>query len=230
MNAIIPNVQLAIAQGDLRQWARASLVASHYLHTAPDPRTRSIYYAVTIGPHIVGCMSFGRPESTRCYEGGLTYGSQEDVEKKRAQFDRWEILNLSRVWFLPSVQPGGAQHRQDFLPGFIDRKGAFRSTLASLAILEALKRIGRDYLLAHPPCFIEQPYQIRAVLSYCDTRLHRGTIYKAAHFKLARTNKVGIETWWTQEVRTLTRGEDRRVRGFILDRCASGSKRRARRA
>jgi hypothetical protein len=32
-------------------------------------------------------------------------------------------------------------------------------------------------------------------LSYCDTSKHRGTIYKAAGFQLARTNEHGIETW-----------------------------------
>jgi len=49
--------------------------------------------------------------------------------------------------------------------------------------------------LAYPPCFLEQPYQLRVCLSYCDTRVHQGTIYRASGFALARQNNQGIETW-----------------------------------
>jgi hypothetical protein len=55
----------------------------------------------------VGCLLFGRPEATACYTGGLTYGSQADVAAGRAAFDRWEIVNLARVWLHPDVQAGG---------------------------------------------------------------------------------------------------------------------------
>jgi len=33
------------------------------------------------------------------------------------------------------------------------------------------------------------------VLSYCDTRLHRGVIYQQSGFELYRTNARGIQTW-----------------------------------
>jgi hypothetical protein len=196
-----------------REWAAQMVIENHYLHTRPDPRTRPLCYLVEINDvYPVGCLWFGRPESTRCYVGGLTYGSLADVQAGRAAHDRWEVLNLSRVWFSADVQAGGRLHDPKYLPGFVDRRGVFRSTLASTAIAAALARIGFDYLNAYLPCFLEQPYVIRAVLSYCNTYLHRGVIYRAAGFSLARANKEGIETWWTPAVLPLTELQDRVIR------------------
>jgi hypothetical protein len=118
-------------------------------------------------------------------------------EAGRAEYDRWTILNLARVWLHPSVQRGGAFYSPELLPGYTDRRGVWRSTLASTVIELALARVGYDYLRTHPPCFPDEPYQIKVVLSYCDTTKHKGTIYRAAGFELARTNERGIETWYT---------------------------------
>lgn len=217
------NITVERAESYHERWAKEMLKAGHYLHTVPDPRTRPLCLIVQATPvgklpilsgRCVGCLWFGRPEATKCFQGGLTYGSLDDVAGGRAAFDRWEVLNLSRVWFDPIVQPGGAWHGPRFLPGFIDRKGQWRSALASTAIVAALGMIGYEYLLKHPPCFVEQPYAIRAVLSYCDTRLHKGTIYRAAGFQLARRNRAGIETYWTPAVSPLKAGEDRDVRNL----------------
>jgi hypothetical protein len=201
----------------MRQWAREQVIAHHYLHTAPDPRTRAFCYAIALdaaGGRLVGCLWFGRPEATSCFRGRLTFGSQADVARGRAAYDRWEILNLSRVWLNPSVQHGGVFALPGVVPGFTDRKDVFRPTLASAAILRSLQYIGADYLTAHPPCFVEEPYQIRAVLSYCNTRLHRGTIYRASGFELARVNGSGIETWWTPAVAPLSARRDREIRAL----------------
>jgi hypothetical protein len=104
---------------------------AHYLHRPVDPRTRPLAYLGYLGGERVGCLIFGRPESTRCYQGGLTYGSLADVQAGKAQYSRWEVLSLARVWLSPEVQAGGASYRPDLLPGFVDRRGAWRSTLAS---------------------------------------------------------------------------------------------------
>lgn len=205
-------VTLSIATAIERDWAKQRLIEGHYLHTPPDPRTRAFCYIVRLGGLPVGCLWFGRPESTRCYQGGLTYGSLDDVQTGRASYDRWEVLNLSRVWLDPAVQVAGLYYKPQLLPGYIQRDGMWRSSLASTLIRMALDRIGFDYLLAYPPCFIEQPYRIRAVLSYCDTRRHRGVIYRAAGFALARTNAQGIETYWTSRVKGLTRDQDQAIR------------------
>ncbi len=198
-------------------WAARQVVARHYLHSAPDPRGRPFCYVVRLGTELVGCLWFGRPESTRCYDGGLTYGGHEEVAGGRAAYDRWEILNLSRVWFSPDVQPGGRLYSADHLPGFTDRQRCWRSTLASVTIRTALARVGWDYLLAWPPVWVDEPYRIRAVLSYCDTKLHKGTIYRAAGFTLARVNDAGIETWWTPAVADLSEAEDASVRAASRD-------------
>ena len=87
-----------------------------------------------------------------------------------------------------------------------------RSDLASWAIDQALRRVGFDYLQARPPVDCADPYIIRVVLSYCNTSLHRGTIYRAAGFKLARCNAQGIETWYTSAVAPLTAEQDCAIR------------------
>lgn len=166
--------------------------------------------ALTVGSLFSGCLIFGRTESTRCYSGDLTYGSVADIASGRARYSRWEILNLARVWMIPNVQKGGAHYGPDYLPGYIDRNGDWRSTLASDAIKLALDRIVFDYLAARPPVWLGEPYQLREILSYCNTRLHRGTIYKAAGFRLVRVNASGIQTW-AKPVRALTSDEDQYI-------------------
>lgn len=201
-------------------WARDMISAHHYLRKPPDRRSRPLYYAVRVEGIPAGCLAFGRPESTRCFAGGLTYGATDDVSTSRAAYDRWEVLALSRVWFSPDFQPGGRYHDEHgprCLPGFRDRAGVWRSALASTVIRLAMARVGFDYLTAHPPCFVEQPYQIRAVLSYCDTRRHRGVIYRCAGFQLARCNSDGIETWWTPDVAGLSPAQDTMIRNLALN-------------
>lgn len=208
------------ATGAVLGWCRDCVERGHYLRSAPDVRSRPFCNAVRLGCHYVGCLWFGRTQSTSCYRGLLTYGDADDVRTGRAAYDRWEVVNLARVWLSPDVQPGGPLCGPG-LPGFTDRKGVFRSTLASAAIAMATARVGLDYLLAHPPVWVEQPYAIRVVMSYCDTRLHRGVIYRAANFALARTNADGVQTWYTTAVAPLTAEQDARVR-LASERCPRG--------
>lgn len=123
-----------------------------------------------------------------------------------------KFANLARVWLDPRVQAGGRWCTPKNLPGYTDRRGVWRSTLASWCIQAALERVGSDYLTVRPPVFPDEPYEIKAVLSYCDTRLHRGTIYRAAGFDLARTNERGIETWYTPKVAPLTNYQHDQIR------------------
>lgn len=221
---LIPTHPLSIEVADAQglAWAQRMVAEHHYLRAPVDPRSSPLAYlvehqaswgaAAAAGPRCIGILIFGRPEATRCYTGGLTYGSSADVEAGRAAYDRWELLNLARVWFHPYFQAGGHWCLPEELPGYTDRRGVWRSTLASTAIRAALSRVGFDYLAARPPVDCAYPYQIRAVLSYCDTRLHRGTIYRASGFSLARTNEDGIETWHTSAVAPLSAEEDAEVR------------------
>lgn len=173
-------IQLADERG--AEWSQAQVATHHYLHATVDSRCSALIYLVLMDGERAGCLIFGRPESTRCYQGGLTYGSQEDVKSERAYFDRWEIINLARVWLDPRIQVGGA----DYVPN-----------AASCAIGQALRRLPADYLTHFPPCFLDEPWQLQMCLSYCDTRQpsHHGTIYKAAGFWRVRVNDDGIETW-----------------------------------
>lgn len=179
-------------------WAQAQVKEHHYLHAQVDPRCRPFAYLVEVNGVKVGCLIFGRPEATRCYTGKLTYGSTQDVLNGRARFDRWEVLNLARVWLAPLIQKGGSH----YIP-----------KCASFVIRSALQWVGYDYLLAHPPVDCNYPYQIRCVMSYCDTRKHTGWIYLASRFKLALTNRKGIQTYM-KPICGLSAEEDARIRSL----------------
>lgn len=175
------------------RWAQDTVTAWHYLRAPVDPRCSVEGYAVEVGDlGRVGLFLFGRPEATRCADW---YGGVDDVTAGRCEVTRWQVLNLARVWFDPRVQAGGQWHSAAHLPGFTDRRGVWRSTLASEAIRQACQYVGFDYLLRRPPVFLDEPYEVRYVLSYCDTRLHRGVIYQQSGFELYRTNARGIQTW-----------------------------------
>jgi hypothetical protein len=180
------------------QWAQNQVEAGHYLHTPVDRRCSPYAYIVEVDDVARGCLIFGRPEATRCYQGKLTYGSIQDVKNGRAEFDRWEILNLARVWLDPIIQKGGSQYVHH---------------AASKAIKMALSMIGYDYLFDHPPVDCDYPYQIRCILSYCDTSRHSGWIYLASRFKLARTNEEGIQTYM-KRLPALNSEQDEQIRKF----------------
>lgn len=177
-------------------WAQAIVTNHHYLHSPVDQRCRPLAYLVDLHGERVGCLIFGRPQATRCYVGKLTYGSIEDVKSRRAQYDRWEILNLARVWLDPRIQKDG--------PDYVHHA-------ASTVIRRAMNMVGYDYLLAYPPVDCAYPYQIRVIMSYCDTRKHNGWIYLASRFKLAWTNSDGIQTYM-KRIRGLNVDQDAKIR------------------
>lgn len=192
-----PEVRLAYVERKSMdfKWICSKIEQDHYLHTMPDYRTSYEVFGACLPGFdnlMAAALIFGRPEATRC---GNWYGGVEDVEAGRCEVTRWQVLNLSRFWAHPIFQAGGSYYRPEVLPGFTDRRGTWRSTLASDAIRAAVERIGYEYLLRRPPVYLDEPYEIRWLLSYCDTRLHKGTIYKAAGFELYRTNDAGIQTW-----------------------------------
>jgi len=185
--------------------AQALVAREHYLHKRVDARCSVEGYSVQLGGIVLGVLLLGRPQATACYPW---YGSVEDVATGRAEVTRWQVLNLARVYFYPYAQPGGEMH--EMVPGFWDRNGVWRSTLGSTAIAAMSERVVLDYLVARPPCFLDEPYELRWLLSYCDTRLHRGALYRAAGFELFRTNEDGIQTW-RLPLRSLTPEEHAQV-------------------
>lgn len=193
-------IKLEIAKKPEIKHMQDTVVAHHYLHRPVDARCSVEAYHVMLSvdtPHFrydqaIGLLMFGRPEATRC---GSWYGSVDDVQSGRCEVTRWQILNLARVWLSPDVQPGGHLYKSDLLPGYTDRRGVWRSTLASTAIGLAAQQIGYDYLCRRPPCFLDEPYEIKYLMSYCDRKVHRGVIYQQSGFALHRTNDNQIETW-----------------------------------
>lgn len=178
-------------------WAQSTVAQHHYLRSPVLGRACPEGWAVRVGGRWlkpVGCLIVGRPQATRCLDW---YGSVEDVERGRVACTRWQVLNLARVWLAPSVQTGGILRDPGLLPGFTDRRGVWRSTLASEALRRLTAVVGYEYLLARPPVFLDEPYEHRWLLSYCDTSKHRGVIYQAAGWTLYRTNENGIQTWRT---------------------------------
>lgn len=189
--------------------AQLEVTSSHYLHKPVDVRSMPEGYSVRIaGALHVGYLILGRPQATRCYPW---YGSVDDVARGRAAVTRWQVLNLARVWLDPRVQAGGELAKPGLVPGFVDRHCDWRPTLASTTLRQLEGQVVLDYLVRRPPCFLEEPYQLRWLLSYCDTRLHRGTIYRAAGWELWRTNAAGIQTW-RRPLRALSDAEDWQVR------------------
>lgn len=180
--------------------AQATVTAHHYLHQPVDSRCSPLAYEARLNDAPVGYLIFGRPESTCCYDlaSKLTYGSLEDVQAGRCVYDRWELINLARVWLDPKIQRGGA----DYVPH-----------AASALIKAALSRIGHDYLVAHPPVDCARPYQLRVCLSYCDTNIHTGYLYHVCRFKLARTNARGVQTFM-KTLPELTATQDEQIRRY----------------
>ncbi len=183
-------VELANKEG--LQWAQRQVAAYHYLHTPVDVRCSLLAYLVLLNGLRMGCLIFGRPEAQRC---NGWYGSVGDVAAGRCRITRWQVLNLARIWLSPDIQKGGS---------------CFVENAASWAIAQALRRVPYDYLLAHPPCFLDEPWTISECLSYADRSKHIGTLYRAANFRLKRENERGIQTY-TRPLRTLTRQERQHI-------------------
>lgn len=190
-------------------WAQDAVWRYHYRHAPVPTRACPEAWAVRLGAlGDVGCLIVGRPQATVCRPW---YGSVEEVAAGAVEVTSWQVLNLARVWLSPGVQPGGEYHRPEHLPGYTDRRGTFRSTLASEAIGLLAARVGAEYLVARPPVFLDEPYRVRWLLSYCDPRHHKGTIYRASGFAHYRTNDEGLQTW-RLPLPALTAAEDAAIR------------------
>lgn len=188
---------LTITLADRRglAWAQQQVTQHHYLHRhrPVDVRCSPVAYLILDGGgERVGCLIFGRPQASRV---SGWYGDVADVVAGRCPFTRWQIVNLARVWLSPLIQRGGAQ---------------FVENAATQAIALALRRIVSDFLLVRPPCFLDEPYELRECLSYLDVRQHRGTLYRAANFRLIRENARGIQTY-AIPLRHLTHAERRAI-------------------
>jgi hypothetical protein len=174
-------------------WAQEQVTRHHYLHRPVDVRCSPVAYLVRDEDgQRRGCLLFGRPQASRV---AGWYGSVEDQRNGKCPLTRWQIVCLSRVWLDPAIQRGGAR---------------FIENAATQVVAQALRRIVCDFLLVRPVCFLDEPYEIRECLSYLDTRIHQGTLYRAANFRLVRENARGIQTY-AIPLRHLTHAERRAI-------------------
>lgn len=196
-----PLLSLRLADERGLEWAQKLVAARHYLLKRVHPLGRPLAYIVQVEGRSAGCLIFGRPQCTRVLGW---FGHLSDVQVGRCRFSQWEILNLARVYMLPEYQLGGTLYRPDILPGFTDRKGVWRSTLASSAIEMALDRVVVDYLLLWPPVYLDQPWELRQAISYCHEARFRCTLYLAASFELVRRSQNGLLRTYARDLRALT--------------------------
>lgn len=175
-------------------WAQTMVQRFHYLGRPVDVRGCPVaYLALLDGCEPVGCLIFARPEATRV---SGWYGSLQEVQAGTCRLTRWQVLNLARVWLDPAIQRGNTHYIEN---------------AATWLIGQALRRIPYDYLIKRPVVWPEEPYEIRECLSYCDTQKHRGTLYRAAGFRLHRCNDRGIATY-VRPLRRLLHAEHAAIR------------------
>lgn len=194
----IAHLTLQLADGRGLAWAQQMVSQYHYLHTPVDTRCSPVAYLVQLDGNRVGCLIFGRPEATRAYGW---YGSVEDTQRplsdpKYCPLTRWQVLNLARIWIAPEIQHEGKR---------------YIANTATYVIGQALRRIVWEFLLVRPPVWCDEPYELRQILSYCDSAIHQGTLYRASNFRLVRTNKRGIQTY-ARDLRRLTHMEHAAIR------------------
>src|SRR6185369_11858882 len=110
------------------KWLDEMCVQHHYMHRAIHQRSTHFGWALSWNGDVL--RPDGRPN------GFLVYSSIH-FTKMRGEFGyedlptKWQVLHMARLWIHPDFQAGGVLFSPDILPGFFDRKGAFRSTLAS---------------------------------------------------------------------------------------------------
>lgn len=162
---------LSLRLGDKEDlnWAQEIVTHHHYLHQRVDNRARPIAYIVSYADTDLGLIMAGLPHPTRC-QGWFGYAGLPT---------QWQVLDLNRIWLNPALQSGGELARTGKVPGFFDRHGIWRPTVASWAIGEVLKRIQRDWVSLWPPVYPGEPYHVRLVISYSDPAYHRGALYRA---------------------------------------------------
>ena len=141
-----------------RAWLNKMAVEHHYLHRAIHDRSCPFGWGIAF-------------DGKLCHQDGYPYGfivfASIHFTRLKDEFGypglptKWQVLSLARLWL------------HDDLP----------HNSETCTIAKALKVVQRRWLEVHPPRFPNQPYHIRKIISYADTRFHQGTIYRAANFR-----------------------------------------------
>ena len=173
-------------------WAQRIVTVHHYLRAPVDPRARPMAYIIRDASQPapaaasglpVGVVMLGIPHASKC-RGWWGY---DDT------ITQWQVVDLCRIFINPYYQRGeyGIYAQPGTVPGFTDRHGIFRPTVATWAIHEVLQRVQADRVRLWPPVYPDQPYQIELAISYSDPKFHKGTIYRQAHAQPMYTDRSG---------------------------------------
>ena len=147
-------------------WAQDMVEERHYLRSRVHNQARPMVYVIRGDGRRLGLIMVGLPHATVC---GGWWG-------KPGLPTQWQVVDLCRIWIDPAIQWGGVL--SEFAPGFFDRKGYWRPTVATWAIDKVLQRVQRDRVSLWPPVYLDKPYHIQLAISYHDPNFHKGTIYK----------------------------------------------------
>ena len=162
------------------EWLNEMAVQHHYMRQAIHQRACPFGWGVAFDGQV--CQLDGRPA------GFIAFASIH-YTRLRGEFGypglptKWQVLSLARLWLHPDFQAGGRYFSPEILPGFTDRKGAFRSTLATTVIKVSLGLVQNRFLEVHPPRFPDEPYHVLKIISYVNMSRFTGEIYRAASFR-----------------------------------------------
>jgi len=141
-----------------RDWLNSQATAHHYMHRPVHQRAMPFGWAVRFDGELY--QPDGKPS-------GFIMFASIHYTRLRGEFGypglptKWQVLSLSRLWL------------HDNLP----------HNSETVVIAKALKQVQSRWLEVHPPVNWDEPYQVRKIISYSDTRFHQGTIYRAANFR-----------------------------------------------
>ena len=141
-----------------RAWLNAMATVHHYMHRPVHRRASPFGWAVNFDGELY--QPDGAPS-------GFIMFASIHYTRLRGEFGyvglptKWQVLSLSRLWL------------HDNLP----------RNSETVVIAKALKQVQARWLEVHPPVDWNQPYQVRKIISYSDSRDHQGTIYRAANFR-----------------------------------------------
>jgi hypothetical protein len=122
-------------------WAQDTVAEKHYLHQPVDPRARPMAYVIRHDDFRVGLVMLGIPHATKC-TGWWGYPGLPT---------QWQVVDICRIWIHPDLQAGGFWCELGEVPGFVDRHGQFRPTVAldDLPVVASVPDTARlDQLLA----------------------------------------------------------------------------------
>lgn len=140
------------------KWLNEMAVLHHYMHRPIHQKSCPFGWAILFDNCL--CQPDGKP-------AGFIIFASIHFTRLEGEFGyadlptKWQVLSLARLWL------------HDDLP----------RNSETCVIGKALKLVQRRWLEVHPPRFPRQPYHVVKIISYADTRYHKGTIYRAANFR-----------------------------------------------